>query len=196
MSYTPNKTWKKGDPPPTAVEMNHIEQGVQSINMSYTPKTWVKGEYLLHQDMNHIEQGIADGGGNPNSKITITGTLENPFDAYVLAFLTGQVDGNVSAKVTIDASILGVSDPVYVYPYESGMGEQVTAEWITCYDGTINGMYAHWTATYSTVDSSLTSFALDELYVIQDSELTDLLESADLFPTSTEIYFHTMPSTT
>ena len=74
MSYTPT-VWQDGDHV-TAVKLNKLEQGVDS--MSYTPTVWTAGDVVTAEKLNKLEQGVADSGGGggdlSTAQVTIIGT--------------------------------------------------------------------------------------------------------------------------
>ena len=189
MSYTPNKTWKNGDPVPTAVEMNHIEQGVQSINKSYTPKTWVKGEKLLHYDLNHIEDGIADAEENPNSIQVINGTLADPFgDVNKTTLWNSLYNDNADATIWIDDHLITGG---FLYSF----GDLPF--------GVIAGYYYFsFTLVADSVEESIAvqvtwdNNAILTCKALTNGTIIDLLSSASAVNTLLTIYWHPMPSTT
>lgn len=189
MSYTPNKTWKSGDPVPTAVEMNHIEQGVQSINMSYTPKTWVKGNKILASDMNHIEQGIADAEGNTNNIVVFNGTMSNPFGTMGQteydALIQDIMNHNATVTLDVDTGILGFGTVHFFCDDE--------ANELTFVRGTISAD----DCTIATVHY-YGNMALGGAYMLLSygDTIQDLTDAGDMFTTVLTIYNHPMPSTT
>ena len=73
MSYTPT-VWQDGDHV-TAVKLNKLEQGVDS--MSYTPTVWSAGDVVTAEKLNKLEQGVADSGGGGGDLTTATVTFIN-----------------------------------------------------------------------------------------------------------------------
>lgn len=71
MSYTPT-VWQDGDHV-TAVKLNKLEQGVDS--MSYTPTVWTAGDVVTAEKLNKLEQGVAEGGGGGMDVPTFTVTV-------------------------------------------------------------------------------------------------------------------------
>ena len=80
MSYT-KQTWETGDII-TAEKLNHIENGVQDINMSYTKHTWENNEVITAEKLNNIEGGIENSGSGYKNitqlEIPITGISGPP----------------------------------------------------------------------------------------------------------------------
>lgn len=110
MSYDPT-TWANGDII-TAVKMNKIESGVQSVNNNYTPTTWVNGDIITAVKLNNIEQGIANagGGGGDYSAAQVTVTISNENVEWInLAFTENNGDyGEISAGAIANSGTYSV----------------------------------------------------------------------------------------
>ena len=51
--------WKDGDII-TAEKLNHIETGVEEINMSYEKNKWNDGDIITAEKLNHLEDGVGN----------------------------------------------------------------------------------------------------------------------------------------
>lgn len=81
MSYEKN-TWNKGDVI-TSAKLNHMEDGVEGINMSYEKITWQTGDTITAEKLNNIEDGIAGAGGGSFVPCTVTITIEGDIERYL-----------------------------------------------------------------------------------------------------------------
>lgn len=68
MSYE-KQTWASGDTI-SGAKLNHIEEGVEGINMSYEKTTWQSGDTITAEKLNNIEDGIAGAGDFTMATVT------------------------------------------------------------------------------------------------------------------------------
>ena len=73
MSYE-KQTWATGDTI-SGAKLNHIEEGVEGINMSYEKTTWQSGDTITAEKLNNIEDGIAGAGDFTMATVTFDLTL-------------------------------------------------------------------------------------------------------------------------
>lgn len=142
------------------------------------------------------------GGGNPNRVDEIGGTLANPFGDMTLseisAFLNAACDGNASANIYIDASIIQTGTYLIGGLYADGAGEQL--HFARGYEGSDNVgvVNADWVATYNGMGPE--SFMITEAsYTVYDkteetATYTNLFDYAEHLPTTLTIYWHPMPN--
>lgn len=69
MSYE-KQTWAKGDIV-TSAKLNHMEDGIEEINVSYEKTTWETGDTITAEKLNNIETGIEEAGSSDFSTATV-----------------------------------------------------------------------------------------------------------------------------
>lgn len=129
------------------------------------------------------------GGGNPNRVEVIQGTLDNPFTGWTKAeygeFLDAYYDGNASATMSVDATVIGyaeadlVLEPFYVEPSFSfcTIGNDGAIALTVSYFGNFEEIPLLATASgYTTADGVI-----------------DFREYASLIPTTLTIIWHPLP---
>ena len=165
---------------PRTTEEAILAQVVAGETVTINPRN--RMQYWLSQ----LESG---GGENPNSTETVTGTLANPWGTMesqeISAFFADLANGDASAIMTIDASLLDAGSissalmSVESFCAATGLAIDDTQ--------TGSGFRAIWSSTY-----------LAAAYVVSITGTTcsivNLREYASLLPTSTQIFHHPMPT--
>ena len=90
MSYE-KQTWAAGDTI-SGAKLNHIEEGVEGINMSYEKTTWQSGDTITAEKLNNIEDGIAGAGGGDVTTAEVTLVLLNPIFSAAVPIAIDYVD--------------------------------------------------------------------------------------------------------
>ena len=114
MSYE-KQTWAAGDTI-SGAKLNHIEEGVEGINMSYEKTTWQSGDTITAEKLNNIEDGIAGAGGGSLVPCTITITVEGS-NSRQLGFYNFVGEDNILNGVNVvegNYSIEDIEDTLHV----------------------------------------------------------------------------------
>ena len=84
MSYV-EQNWATGDII-TSAKLNHIEEGLGDINVSYDKTTWQTGDVITAEKLNHMEDGIEAGGSSDftTCKVTLTAGANGIFSDYLV----------------------------------------------------------------------------------------------------------------
>lgn len=122
------------------------------------------------------------GSGNPNSMQTINATLENPWGTNELAsqYMTAYANGDVDAVLEFDATALGFG--VLNNPIDTSTIEGCSVDGVSSLAYSISFSYA-----------SDTAGDLLGAFVVQNGNITDVYQYANLVPSTLTIFWHPMP---
>ena len=160
------------------------------------------GKLFLFNEAASTWLEIGSGSGdNPNSVQVITGTALNPFgdmSAADVSYLQLCVtEGNATAFLDIDASLIQEDAHIQGYLYATGAGEQLIFSVVDESADHIHSFGLDWIIYYEA--SAATSYELYESsYLIYDKDegvatLQDVSAYLSLLPTTLTIYWHPMP---
>lgn len=123
---------------------------------------------------------------NPNSVVTVTGTVAEPFGSIDPAELrTAITSNNASVKLVVDASRIGFNDPIRLVGNNASAGN-IYFEVVGKMDST-NGI------TAATVAYDLTG-ALYDAFMAENSVVTSLTQYASLLTTTLTVIYHPLPT--
>lgn len=134
-----------------------------------------------------IVEILEGGGGNPNMVQTINGTLANPFgdmtQAEWGAFQDAYYTGNASATLELDATVLGLDDPVYLVlnPWSNEAHFEtctIAEDGAACAEVSYLGAYP---------------VTLNVARYYYEGTVMDFTAYASAIPTTLAIYWHPMP---
>lgn len=132
-----------------------------------------------------VKKNSGGGGSNPNRVEVIQGTLANPFGGInVSELFLALSNGNASAKILIDASVIGVENvpPVFITDNDE-VGFVVTGGY-----GASEVLYEAYIIIWGPVTGNCS------MAVIYTGDVgSDILSYASLIPTTLTIYWHPMP---
>lgn len=132
MSYV-EQNWTTGDII-TSAKLNHIEEGVEGINMSYEKTTWQLGDTITAEKLNNIEDGIASGGSSDFSiaEVTVIGDAgATDFYQPVFAYLEND-------SLVIPTSTQEDNSHTYIVPLYKGSSMGYTYDTIVATSGSIS----------------------------------------------------------